>query len=58
MDIKAAIATAPDQPFQIKDVQLDNPGDNEILVKVKGVGICHTDLVAKAGVFPPPTPQS
>jgi aryl-alcohol dehydrogenase len=57
MDIKAAIATAPDQPFQIKDVQLDNPRDNEILVKVKGVGICHTDLVAKAGVFPPPHPS-
>lgn len=47
MDIKAAVATAPDQPFKVKTVQLENPRDDEILVKIKGVGICHTDLVVK-----------
>ena len=57
MDIKAALAIAADQPFQIKDVQLDNPRKNEILVKIKGVGVCHTDLVAKAGMLPPPYPS-
>lgn len=57
MNIKAAIALAPDQPFAIQDIHLDDPQDHEILVKIKGVGICHTDLVAKAGVLPPPLPS-
>ncbi len=56
MDIKAAVAIAPNKPFKFKTVQLGNPQDNEILVKIKGVGICHTDLVAKAGMLPPPHP--
>lgn len=57
MDIKAAVAIAPNKPFKLKTVQLGNPQENEILVKIKGVGICHTDLVAKAGMLPPPHPS-
>lgn len=57
MDIKAAVATAPDQPFEIRNLQLGKPKANEILVRIKGVGICHTDLAAKMGLMPPEHPS-
>ena len=45
MKIKAAVATGPGEPFQLRTVDLDDPRDDEILVRVAGVGVCHTDLV-------------
>lgn len=57
MDIEAAVAVAADQPFKIKSVQLEPPREYEILVKIKGVGVCHTDLFAKAGMLPPRYPS-
>lgn len=44
MDIRAAVATAPNQPFAIEDLTLDAPSPGEVLVELAGVGICHTDL--------------
>ena len=55
MKIQAAITTAPGKPFEIQDVELDDPRDDEILVRIVGVGVCHTDLVFKdAGLIPSP----
>jgi aryl-alcohol dehydrogenase len=45
MDIVAAVTTGPHQPFELKTVQLDPPRGDEILVRIVGVGVCHTDLV-------------
>lgn len=46
---KAIVAHEPAQPFQkkwnLEDVQLGSPGDDEILVEIHASGICHTDLV-------------
>ena len=50
-DIKAAVVAAPGSAFEIKTVTLDSPRADEILVRIAGVGICHTDLVAQAGYF-------
>lgn len=50
-EIKAAVIEAPNAPFVLKQVTLDAPRADEILVRIEGVGICHTDLVAQAGYF-------
>lgn len=49
MDIQAAVATGPGKPFEIRSVELEDPRDDEILVRIVGVGVCHTDLVFKEG---------
>ena len=55
MHITAAVARQPDRPFTIETVELDDPRPDEILVRVVGVGLCHTDLVFKAAqMIPPP----
>lgn len=50
-EITAAVVDAPNAPFQLRKVTLDAPRADEILVRIAGVGICHTDLVAQAGYF-------
>lgn len=56
MQVTAAVVAAPGAPFAIRRLQLDEPRPDEILVRVAAAGICHTDLVARAGmpglVFP------
>lgn len=48
MQVTAAVARQPDAPFVIEQVHLDEPREDEILVRVVAVGVCHTDLVFKA----------
>lgn len=48
MQVTAAVARATDAPFTIETVELEDPRADEILVRVVGVGLCHTDLVFKA----------
>lgn len=51
MQITAAVAHGPEADFVIEQVELDTPREDEILVRVVGVGLCHTDLVARDGGF-------
>ena len=57
MKTKAAIAYAEEDIFRLEDVVISEPRADEILVRVVGVGLCHTDLVfrhAGAEAFPLP----
>ena len=56
MKIKAAVATAPDAPFEFRELDLEAPRDGEVLVRIKGVGLCHTDLIARDQFIPIPLP--
>ena len=56
MKITAAVVPQAGSPFVSKPLELDEPRDDEVLVRIVGVGICHTDLVAQAGLLPPPFP--
>jgi len=44
MLIQAAIAKRPGADFEIGPLELSAPRDDEILVRIKAVGLCHTDL--------------
>ncbi|MGG7567071.1 NAD(P)-dependent alcohol dehydrogenase [Rhodovulum sp. DZ06] len=55
-DIIAAVVDAPGAPFDVRAITLGDPGPGEVRVRIAGVGICHTDLVAQAGWFTAPMP--
>lgn len=52
----AAVLRAGDQPHQIEDVTLDEPGADQIVVQVAATGFCHSDAVARAPRFAPVWP--
>ena len=53
MEITAAVARGFEDPFVIEKIELADPRPNEVIVKIAGVGLCHTDLFCKAlGLYP------
>ena len=58
MQVTAAVAVGAGQPFEIKTLELDDPRDDEVLVRIVGVGVCHTDIVFKESqaIAPPTSP--
>lgn len=56
MKITAAVAIAPESDFAIEQLDLAEPGPHEVLVKIAGVGLCHTDLVFRDQFVPLPLP--
>lgn len=48
---------ADSHPLVIEDVELDPPGKGEVLIEIKAVGICHSDLVALTGERARPIPM-
>lgn len=41
---------AVSRPFRIEQVDLEGPGEGEILVEVRAAGLCHSDLSVVAGL--------
>jgi aryl-alcohol dehydrogenase len=58
MKIKAAVVFEQSGSFSIEQLDLSDPNDDEVLVRIVGVGICHTDLAARDGHLPIPPPPS
>ncbi|MCQ4080828.1 NAD(P)-dependent alcohol dehydrogenase [Streptomyces sp. RB6PN25] len=56
MRITAAVVREAAQPFILEELELDAPGDGEILVKVHSSGICHTDIGVRNQWLPVPLP--
>ena len=54
--IKAAVVREKSGPFVLEQIQLEEPRDDEVLVKIHGVGVCHTDIVVRDQYFPTPLP--
>lgn len=48
---RAAVVHHPGGPFVMEDVELDDPRPDEVLVRMVGCGICHTDIAARDGLF-------
>ncbi|SDT80338.1 NAD(P)-dependent alcohol dehydrogenase [Actinoplanes derwentensis] len=52
----AAIARPGANTFSWEPILLDEPGPDEVLVKLVATGLCHTDLSVLAGRLPTPLP--
>ncbi len=66
MRVKAAVLQemgrprpyAKSKPLIIEELELDPPGDGEVLVKIRAAGLCHSDLSVINGDRPRPTPMA
>ena len=57
--LRAVGAPAPyadSQPIRIEEVELEGPRDGEVLVRIGGGGLCHSDLSVINGNRPRPVP--
>ena len=48
----AALAYAPGGDFTIEPITVDAPRPGEVRVAIKGVGLCHTDLIFRDQIAP------
>lgn len=48
---------AQSKPLSIREVELDAPGPDEVLVKMLAAGLCHSDLSVVDGNRPRPVPM-
>jgi len=54
MEIKAAVVFEKSGEFSIEQLQISDPNDDEVLVRIVGTGICHTDLAGREQYLPIP----
>ena len=47
---------AVSRPLRLETVDLEGPGDGEVLVEIAGAGLCHSDLSAIEGNRPRAVP--
>lgn len=48
---KAAVFEKMGAPVAIKDLDMREPGEGEILIKVLACGVCHSDQAIGSGAF-------
>jgi aryl-alcohol dehydrogenase len=53
----AALLREIGAPLSIEEIEVGALNEGEVLVRVKGVGICHTDITAAQGSIPLPLPS-
>jgi aryl-alcohol dehydrogenase len=53
---RAAILREEGHALSLEDVELAELADDEVLVRIAGVGVCHTDISAANGMVPLPLP--
>ncbi|WP_020007687.1 zinc-dependent alcohol dehydrogenase family protein [Salinicoccus albus] len=46
------------QPLSIETVELDEPKENEVMIKIRAAGLCHSDLSVINGSRPRPMPMA
>jgi NDMA-dependent alcohol dehydrogenase len=56
MKIKAAVLKAANSPFAVQDLDLEAPHAGEVLVRIKAVGVCHSDWHLVSGATEHPLP--
>ncbi|RJG00656.1 alcohol dehydrogenase catalytic domain-containing protein [Noviherbaspirillum sedimenti] len=46
---KAAVAFGPNEPLQIRVIEVADPGPKEVMVRLAATGLCHSDLSMMEG---------
>jgi aryl-alcohol dehydrogenase len=54
--ILAAVQRGPGAAPSLEPLMLDDPRPDEVLVAIRGVGVCHTDMVMRDALLPVPMP--
>ncbi|MFD1211149.1 NAD(P)-dependent alcohol dehydrogenase [Arthrobacter sp. GCM10027362] len=56
MKTMAAVATAPETPLTITEVEVGGPAPGELQVRMVASGVCHTDAIVRDQWYPTPLP--
>ncbi len=56
MRSRAAVFHGPGKPLEVREIDLDDPGPRDVVVRMGAVGICGTDLHSIRGEWNRPTP--
>ena len=48
---RGVIARTPGAAAEVEEFTIDDPGPNEVLVRIVASGVCHTDLGVKLGTY-------
>jgi S-(hydroxymethyl)glutathione dehydrogenase / alcohol dehydrogenase len=52
MRVRAAVLEEFGQPLVVQELELQEPGPGEVLVRLAACGVCHTDLYTASGADP------
>jgi S-(hydroxymethyl)glutathione dehydrogenase / alcohol dehydrogenase len=52
MKMRAAVLEQFGAPLNVTEVELDEPGSGEVLVRLEACGVCHTDMYTASGADP------
>src|SRR5271156_6490345 len=56
MKVRAAVAYEGQRSLSIEELEMSEPGPEDILVRMAGCGLCHTDVKAREGSMGVPMP--
>jgi len=51
MTARGVIARVPGEPATVEEFTIDDPGPDEVLVRILASGVCHTDYGIKSGTY-------
>jgi S-(hydroxymethyl)glutathione dehydrogenase / alcohol dehydrogenase len=57
MKVKAAVLYEPQTPLVVETLDLDDPKEGEVLVRLVSAGVCHSDYHVMKGEWKPPLPM-
>jgi S-(hydroxymethyl)glutathione dehydrogenase/alcohol dehydrogenase len=57
MKVKAAVLYEPQTPLVVETLDLDDPKEGEVLVRLASAGVCHSDYHVMKGEWKPPLPM-
>lgn len=47
--VKGVISRVKDEPVELVDIVIPDPGPNDVVVSIQACGVCHTDLAYREG---------
>jgi aryl-alcohol dehydrogenase len=56
LECTAAVVRESKKPFTIETLHLEDPRQDEVLVRIVGTGVCHTDMIVRDQYYPTPLP--
>ena len=56
MKTKAAVLTDRNVPWEIMELDVRDPKENEVLIRYTAAGLCHSDMHLVTGDLPSPLP--
>lgn len=56
LPFRAAVVLQPGGPFELNTVRFQSLRPHEVIVRIVATGMCHTDMVARDGLYPVPQP--